>query len=500
MFYLINFSSHRYAPADDPTSTKYDGLDMFYTSGVRSTDDAAKVFFQRAAKVYIFVGLRDDDIGTGKGMAFDGWRPEGLAYLKGESNTFEWGVYFNDVMTVPARAYVFSKVVEESVIIPTRDYIAKKVPGLELSPLYHVRVGEANGSPYSGENEYQGRVIKPNSACPESLHQAWMVPHKDKNDADVDGVLFSSWHPMWDPCYWCAYGHDHGSSPQHLMGYTPTYTYTARKNDREVENDEGFKGVVFRAGKYMVYFNIHIQTSQLRRVTERYHTVAVAVTDRETGKLMMEVSHKASFGFLAARGKKDPFLPLRREDEIERTRQLNSGLPHSRRFRTVNVVDKNNLDPRFRFQDDPLMGVYEAWMTMPICASADRFGEVQIDVKSPASGVKSVRQLDTRVELGRSPLRNVALSRNLRMMNLRLGAKHCKFGNGEVTGGVFYTDARGENLVEKGRKGVRQYITPGFEVTVSGKYEPFEMGLGEHADGHVEFFSDLGYGVDPNRN
>lgn len=109
----------------------------------------------------------------------------------------------------------------------------------------------------------------------------------------------------------------------------------------------------------MFYFSLHAQASNLRRANEQYHTIAVAITPARTKELMYEITHKADYGFLAARGKKVDFVPLSRNDEMMKEEQKEKRV--RRRFRSINVIDKCNLDGRFRYRPEVFDGVYEEW-------------------------------------------------------------------------------------------------------------------------------------------
>lgn len=283
------------------------------------------------------------------------------------------------------------------------------------------------------------------------------------------------------------------------MGYAPKFDYAAWKNGRESESDAGFKSFVVQQGDYMFYYALHVQASSLRRMTEQYHTVTIAITHTKTKELMYEVTHKADFGFLAARGKSVDFVPLSKDDADMMEEQKEKWV--RRRFRSVNVIDEGNLDPRFRYRPDPIEGVYEEWVTMPVCAWGPPFGEIIVDLKTPGTGIKSENKEDEAVLLGRFS-RNAGQARRMRMKEVEFSGKHCMFENtNETVSGYFYTDPRGENLVAgPGRGAIRQYAREGFSLKVSGIFEVAELGLGLHANGVMGFFTDHGYGLDPEQN
>lgn len=302
--------------------------------------------------------------------------------------------------------------------------------------------------------------------------------------------------------HYSAYDHEHGSSAYHLMGYKPKFDLTAYKNDREDESDAGFKSFVFQSGSYMVYFNVHAQTSNLRRITEAYHTIAIAITDAKTKELMLELSHKADYGFLGGRGKSaGEVIPLSKKDAEMQEKQKSKNV--KRRFRAVNVVDVNNPDPRFGYARSLTLGGYEKWVTMPICADGPPFGEILVDLKTPVTGIKSYKHMDVKVNLGNSQWRNVGTQRSIHFKRLQFSQKHCKFLNtNEPVSGYFYTDAKGTTLLQgPGKKAIRQFIRDGFEIEMSGVYGVFELWLGLHMQGYPDgHFKDSGFGLDPDMN
>lgn len=285
------------------------------------------------------------------------------------------------------------------------------------------------------------------------------------------------------------------------MGYVPKFGYTALKNGKEQEAHEGFKNFVFQQGPYMVYFSLHVQSSHLRRVRERFHTITLVVTNKKTGELLIELSHKADFGFLAARRSTFGFMALTEKDEEMREAQFRPR--GERRMRTINVVDMGHLDRRFKYRHNPMEGVYEAWTTATICSSVPPHGEITMDIKNPVTGVRNVYDKVLKpVVLGSSTV-NVATSRNLRIGGIEISAQHCKFDNyGGLRGGWFYTDAYGKNVLSgPGTNAIRQYIKPGMRISLNGNFELGEdvwAGLFEH--NKSGFFMDHGFGVDPMQN
>lgn len=503
--YHPRFTDADYNPVADPSSTRFHGLDLFFSGGVRAADELAEFHLHRPAKVFIFLGTsrvfaraRFDRV-----VSLRGWESEGWAQLPGGARNTEFGIHQKGEIALQEYVYIFSKNSDGlSAMVPSVKWVNRNlnVPFKNVGG-FHVRVSEQDGSQSPPTGMFGGKEIPPNTQCPDELHDAWAVADANTRDPDTTGQLFSSWHPAWDPCFRCAYDHEHGSSPQHLMGYVPRYTYTAFKNGRQKEEDSGFKGFVWPQGNFMVYYGMHAQASSLRRINERFHTIVVAITDAKTKELMYEFSQKGDFGFRAGRGRRGGFVPFEKEDE-EIMDEQNSDKEVHRRFRSFNVIDMKKFDQRFEYRRRPLEGVYEAWVTLPKCVSAPPFGQIIVDLKSPGSGVKGTDRVNEMVELSRST-RNVGAARSIRVdAPITFSGAHCKFSNSDAeVSGYFYTDTKGETLLDgPGPNAVRQYAKKGFSLDVTGVFEVEELGLGLHEHRKLGFFYDHGYGLNPDKN
>lgn len=89
------------------------------------------------------------------------------------------------------------------------------------------------------------------------------------------------------------------------------------------------------------------------------------------------------------------------------------------------------------------------------------------------------------------------------MKDVQFGGMHCEFANkpNATVSGYFYTSPRGDELLDgPGKNTIRQYIKEGFNLKVSGTFEVAELGLGLHTNGALGFFTDHGYGLDPDKN
>lgn len=73
--------------------------------------------------------------------------------------------------------------------------------------------------------------------------------------------------------------------------------------------------------------------------------------------------------------------------------------------------------------------------------------------------------------------------------------------SGKVTKGVFYIDAYRWKLLEgPGPKAIRQFIEPGFNVTVSGDFNALDTFIGVYYTGAHGSFQNIGFGLDSDEN
>lgn len=294
------------------------------------------------------------------------------------------------------------------------------------------------------------------------------------------------------------------------MDYNPKYGLTEEKYTGGIESNPGFKDAVIKQDGLLIYFSEHVQTSSLRRVRARFHTVTVVIKDASTKELLAELSFKGDFGFLAARraGANNRFVAVTPEGEAifaEQRRQI----PFLRKLRTINVIKEGDLNPAYRYQTPLLEGTYEEWITVPPCTKSPRGGELVLDVQDPITAVREVPG-DTKVALGvidrPGPVavfrRHISLRRTLRAKDLEVSAAACGFDGG-FDGGEFYTDPEGKELRSgPGPNNVRQYIKKGWSAKISGRWQVGlgNLWLGAHVHGSKEFFYDQGYGVSPEMN
>ncbi len=157
--------------------------------------------------------------------------------------------------------------------------------------MYFVLLAESGGVPTDTPPIPAGRAYPaPGQACPSWVHERYST-------TGPDGDEYASWHPQWDPVYWCSFGHDHGSNPA-LIPAAPLvpYEYLSVKNGRE-EPNSGFKEFIFKdfSGDYWVRFVVHAGTSGQGRACTQFHTAYTMVYDLD-GNEIMSVGHMADFG------------------------------------------------------------------------------------------------------------------------------------------------------------------------------------------------------------
>eukprot|EP00171_Calliarthron_tuberculosum_P000119 IDg119t1 len=267
--------NHTYVPASGDDPHKFRHLDLFVT------DHSLERRRARHARRH-----KKHARGKEARVRLPGWKPEGWAELESDNSRDPVSLGFTrSVRGRYARiAFVFSRS-GHNVTLPTRSWVQRKLKGVPTRRgKYTVLVSEANGYASKRPRLSPALAAKQTSVragerCPSWLHDTWAVDG-DETDPHTAGVRFRTHHPLWDPCFWCAYDHEHGSDASALMGYTPRFGYTALKNGREEESHTGFKGFVLqlRDGLRM-YYMVHAKLSEARRFSAQRHTVVVAVTN-----------------------------------------------------------------------------------------------------------------------------------------------------------------------------------------------------------------------------
>lgn len=291
------------------------------------------------------------------------------------------------------------------------------------------------------------------------------------------------------------------------MNYYPKYGLTEHKRENgAIEHNHGFKDTVADVGVLRWYISVHIQTSSLRRASVRHHTVTMVVRNRATNQIVLELSTKADFGFLAARkaGTRNSFIAMTPEG-VEMFGEQIKAVPFLRSMRSMNFINLLGLDERLLYQKPPLVGTYEEWLCNLLCTGSPRKGELTFDTEDPVTAATDASGTQ-KVDLGRQTSsgfrRHVGIRRTVRARDLRVSVNKCRKTLGaDFNGGVFYTDAYGTELRDgPGPNSVRQYIRPGFNAGISGKFQPTGPWLGLHRVGVKMFFEDIGFGIDPSEN
>ncbi len=506
--YLPRYNQHGWSPIEDLTSTKYTNLDFFATYMRRDgPDQYLTISFQRSAKVYLFVGGFDK---ARPRVRLPGWKPEGWAIMtSGNSrDRAQVGLMSKKEFPVMRHAYVFSKPAAKNVRLPSMKWIANNLRRLRTNGYYIALIGEADGSPVRQPRVPNGiPQITAGKRCPEELHDTWRVRGFDKLDHQTNNRTFRTYHPMWDPCYWCAYDHEHGSAAYKLMGYAPRYGYAALKNNNENESHAGFKDYVLDIGDHRLLYSIHAHLSLPRRFFTRFHTVVIVITDTKTNELLAHFNYKADFGFAATKAAKGGMLPLTKADEELRLLQRKGN--ETRGFREVNILNINNLDRRvlYRTRGKKLLkGEYERWMAYPMCSSWKIRGPVA-DFKGAQNALRTTSSdANDTVVLGRylhgifRP--NNAVNRDLRFVGWEISYEHCRMGNSAPRNRIFYTDPYGKKLVKgPAPDAMRQFIKPGFRISIpDGIYMVDDTWLGLHKVGYIGGMQDIMNAIDSTKN
>ncbi len=166
-----------------------------------------------------------------------------------------------------------------------------EAPSGENRTMYTVLLAEADGTPTPVPPVPAGQAYPaPGTECP-----AWA--HDRFTTVGPDGKTYQTWHPQWDPVYWCSFGHEHGSDPSLIPGAPMVpYGYVADKVPQD-ESNPGFKEFIFRdmSDQYWVRFVAHAHTAMQRRVCAQHHTLYVMVYD-DAGTELMNVGFKADYG------------------------------------------------------------------------------------------------------------------------------------------------------------------------------------------------------------
>lgn len=504
--YYPRYDKHAWAPLNSPRSRKYRRLDLFACFLARNHPDRyLTMYFNRPAKVYLFVHTFDK---RRPRLFLQGWRPEGWVKKVKGSGKVNLGVTKPMLFSAPGFAYVFSKPARRRVILPSKAWLKRNVRGArKVEGTYHVMVGERNGRPVRAPRLPSGRTANAGRRCPRELHDSWKAPASDRRDPQMRGRRFRISHPLWDPCFWCAFDHEHGSMPKQIMGYEPLFGYVALKNKREGESHNGFKNMVLDAGNYWLYLGFHAKLSDARRFFARFHTMTIAVAEKRSKRLVLELNYKADFGFLGARLKDHSKVPLRPIDRRIQAKQKARGLRDA--LRNINVINPRQPDPKYFYKAKGkhlLKGQYEQWVAPPMCSDPKILRGPQFDIKNPQTALRTARSnARGMIRLGQKRhdiwMENSGTNRDVRFRKLKFNWRLCKLGR-MPRNGVFYTDVYGKRRLRgPGRGAVRQYMKPGLRLFFpGGLYMADDTWLGVQKAGLINEMRDIAYGVSSRAN
>ncbi len=511
--YQPRFNAYSLAPEENQTSHKYMGLDFFGTwTGAAPIPDFLTLHYQRPAKTYMLVAAYEKKCGIPE---LAGWKSEGWARRPSDKPraTLEFGFgEKNGSFGMASVGYMFSKT-GARVDVPSKTFIKANVKHLQTEGYYNIFVAEEDGSITRAPAPPAGMMITPGGLCPKELHDMWTVKGHDSEDAATREMAFRTWHPLWDPCWWCSFGHEHGSSAPLLMSYWPRYDYTVlkHKGDTEMESHAGFKDFVLDTATHRVYYGIHIHVSSNTRYATRHHTLVAVVQNKTSGELEYDTQVKADFGALVARKREGGLVGVTPEME---TLRLQLGYP--RRHRLVNVLDPENPaagDFSQRGPPDTRVGRYEQWATVPLCSETKNAREPAVDVKDPSTALRTPSlTLDGNViKLGHmnsdgSLRQGLNINREFRTEGWILTDDACVFKIRNILAapradGKFYTDPYGLNLFDSaGDDRLVQYIKPGFRLQITGNFMTNDTWLGLYRDGDHGAMKNVMNGVVPGVN
>lgn len=201
--YLPRYIGHGYTPIEDPSSKKYIALDLFHTANAMRAPNI-RVNFQRAALVYMFVNVDSTEFNKTLVATLPGWQSEGWAKRSFGGNNILYGVYEKLSRKMSTYVYVFSKTTTQDnfVEIPQSLFVKVRIEGISATGSFNLWIAESDGSGSKPVGKFNGKDVEPNKKCPNELHDAWRVKFENPADPSTKGVLFRTWHPQWDPCFW----------------------------------------------------------------------------------------------------------------------------------------------------------------------------------------------------------------------------------------------------------------------------------------------------------
>ena len=204
MMFVPRVSSHRYEPYDPKEpSTKYSDLSWFFAPGGTSKSDKfVALELQRPSKVYLMVGISFSK--SQPDATLPNWKFEGHAELgKGRDEGLQYGVHEDMTKFVTEYVVVFSRNFNDLVYVPNLKWIETNIRGVRAKS-FVLNIAESDGSPPNAPLPPKGFTtpIRPMTPCPSKLHEAWVTKNVDHTDSDTKNMMWPTWHPAWDPCYW----------------------------------------------------------------------------------------------------------------------------------------------------------------------------------------------------------------------------------------------------------------------------------------------------------
>lgn len=316
------------------------------------------------------------------------------------------------------------------------------VEGSDSDPrtMYTVLLAEADGEPTPAPETPGNRgVPTPGEPCPSWVHDRHVTE-------GPDGELYQTWHPQWDPVYWCSFGHEHGSNPALIPGSPMVpYGYVADKVPQD-EPNMGFKEFIFKdlSNQHWVRFVIHAGTASDRRVCARFHTLYVQVYDTQ-GTELMNVGFKADYGAAVAVKNAGP-LDVDCPGEPSMQQLLNQ--LGDERVRELNVAGLDHSYERWRSMDD-------TQATRNLGLTNFRHG---FDIRNPMTQCVDLA-CDRVVQIDDPDFDN-ATRRTLDMSGWK-DPFLFNVGNQALATGEFYTNPYGtKKLGPSSQHSTRQYIDP----------------------------------------
>jgi hypothetical protein len=364
--YVPRMAEPYYALDSDANSAKLKGYDFFQYAWVPEAGietDTVELTLHRQAQVCLLLPAFKPFTKP----TLTGYKSEGLAKLAG-STTLTYGFHKDRTLELRSSVFVFCKPVGTSATLPSPKWVAANLRGLPQSESrYMVLLSERDGSASAEPKAPDGLSITPGDACPKELHDSWVTKSDDPNDTEIADMTFPTWHPLWDPCYWCTYGHEHGSNAPALTGIKPLYSYPSYKNGKENEQHEGHKTLVLDVGKYYFTYQVHSDLATQHRFFARFHSGGFYITDKSSGELLARVIHKIDYGTIQGNlggyedsdGKEinSKRFYVRPEVAASIAKEMQGLSDRNIRVNIINGNVRSRLDPKYTYRQGNLVMV-----------------------------------------------------------------------------------------------------------------------------------------------